>query len=117
LKLEERRNSAVGVGDLESLSSTLAEDYIHVWGGGDKMDKAGYLAAIAAGPRTHVRDNLKVRLYGDSAVLTGDLLNTIRRPGEDVRVVDAFVTQVAVRQDGEWRFVTWHITPKRSTAG
>jgi ketosteroid isomerase-like protein len=115
LDLEERRNSAVAAGDLDELATTLSEDYLHVWGSGLKTDKAGYIEALRAGPRTHERKNLVVRVYGDAAIINGDLLNTISTPGEPVRVVDAYVTQIAIRQpDGRWLFVSWHITPKQA---
>jgi ketosteroid isomerase-like protein len=115
LDLEQRRNAAVAAGDLEQLATTLSDDYVHVWGTGLRTDKAGYLAALRAGPRVHDRKNLVVRVYGDTAILNGDLLNTISTPGETVRVVDAYVTQVAIRQsNGTWLFVSWHITPKQA---
>jgi ketosteroid isomerase-like protein len=115
LDLEERRNAAVATGDLGELATTLAEDYLHVWGTGLKTDKAGYIAALQAGPRVHERKNLVVRVYGDTAIINGDLLNTISTPGQPVRVVDAYVTQIAIRQpDGKWLFVSWHITPKQA---
>jgi hypothetical protein len=54
-------------------------------------------------------------VYGDTAIINGDLLNTISTPGEAVRVVDAYVTQIAIRQAaGGWLFVSWHITPKQT---
>jgi ketosteroid isomerase-like protein len=115
LELEERRNAAVAAGDLGELATTLSEDYLHVWGTGLKTDKAGYIAALRAGPRVHERKNLVVRIYGDTAIINGDLLNTISTPGQPVRVVDAYVTQIAIRQpDGKWLFVSWHITPKQA---
>ena len=117
LNLETRRCAAVAAGDLNGLAATLADDYLHVFGGGTTAGKAAYVAELKAGPRTHERSNLTVRLYGDTAVVNGDILNTMRYPGRPVSVVNAFVTQVAVKgADGEWRFVSWHITPKRAPA-
>lgn len=116
LDLEARRCAAVGAGDAAALAETLAEDYRHGWGGGaPAADKTGYVEELRLGPRTHERSNLRVRLYGDGAVLTGDIRNTLKYPERPVRVVEAFVTQVAVKgADGRWRFVSWQITPKRA---
>lgn len=114
LDLEARRCAAVAAGDLDGLTATLAEDYLHVYGSGTTSNRADYVAELEAGPRTHERENLAVRVYGDTAVVTGDITNTMRYPDRPVRVVQAFVTQVAVRHDGEWRFVSWQITPKRA---
>ncbi|MGE3075463.1 MAG: nuclear transport factor 2 family protein [Dehalococcoidia bacterium] len=116
LELESRRCAAVAAGDMPGLAETLSEDYLHVFGRGTTSGKEAYVAELTAGPRTHERENLEVRVYGDTAVLTGDIKNTMRYPGRPVQVVFAFVTQVAVKQDGKWRFVTWQITPKRAPA-
>jgi uncharacterized protein (TIGR02246 family) len=117
LALEERRCAAVAAGDLVGLADTLADDYLHVFGGGTTSGKGAYVAELKAGPRTHERENLNVRVYGDAAVVTGDIVNTMRYPGRPVNVVRAFVTQVAVKRDGVWRFVSWQITPKRAPGG
>lgn len=113
LELERRRCAAIGAGDLNALSDVLADDYIHVMGMGVIKDKASYIETIRNGPRTPERDNLHVRLYGDTAVIVGDLLNRIGAPGEPTRIIDTVVTQVAVRSAGRWRFVSFQITPKR----
>ena len=113
LELERRRCVAIGTGDLSALSEVLTDDYIHVMGMGVIKDKASYIETIRNGPRTPERDNLRVRLYGDAAVIVGDLLNKIGAPGEPARVIDTVVTQVAVRSAGRWRFVSFQITPKR----
>ena len=113
LDLERRRCTAIGTGDLKALSDVLADDYLHVMGMGIVKDKASYIETIRNGPRTPERGELRVRLYGDTAVITGDLLNRIGAPGQPTRIIDTVVTQVAVKSDGRWRFVSFQITPKR----
>lgn len=113
LELERRRCVAIGAGDLNALSDVLADDYTHVMGMRVIKDKASYIETIRNGPRTPERGNLRVRLYGDTAVIVGDLLNRIGAPGEPARVIDTVVTQVAVRSAGRWRFVSFQITPRR----
>jgi hypothetical protein len=113
LDLEARRCAAIGSGDLAALREILADDYLHVGGAGSTSDKEAYVKTIGGSPRAPERANLKVRLYGDAAVLTGDLLNRIGAPGEPPKVVDTFATQVAVRQGGAWRFVSFQLTQKK----
>lgn len=113
LDLERRRCAAIGSGDLASLRDCLADDYLHVGGAGSTSDKEAYVKTIANGPRAPERSNLKVRVYGDAAVLTGDLLNKIGAPGEPVKTVETFATQIAIRKDGKWRFVSFQLTQKR----
>lgn len=113
LELERRRCAAIANADFDALGDVLAEDYLHVFGTGPTTDKPGYIAAIKAAPRVPVRDNLRVRVYGDAAVLTGDMINNITPPGQETRVVQAFCTQVAAKRDGRWQFVSFQLTPKR----
>lgn len=64
----------------------------------------------AAAPDT--RGPLAVRVYGDVAVMSGNLLNRISCPAQPERVLDTFVTQVVRKVDGQWKFVSFQITQK-----
>ena len=112
--LELRRAEAIGAGDLETLAAILADDYRHVLGTGGVVDKVQYLEMIRRGPRKPERGALQVRAYGDTAVITGDLDNQLGAPGDAQRLVRTYCTQVAVRRDGTWRFVSCILTPKRA---
>jgi len=114
MALERKRCDAIAKSDLAALAEVLAEDYLHVFGSGTTGDKQAYIDGIKAGPRVPERSNLSVRVYGDVAILNGDLLNNLNFPDRQRRVIDAFVTQVARKgTDGQWRFVSFHLTPKR----
>jgi ketosteroid isomerase-like protein len=115
LDLERRRCAAIGTGDLAALADVLADDYVHVMGTGKVKDKAAYIETIRNGPRAPERGDLTVRVYGDAAVVTGDLLNSINTSGREPRTIDTMVTQVAVRSGGRWHFVSFQITPKRDS--
>jgi hypothetical protein len=114
LETEAARCKATGEGDLQALKRVLHEDYAHVTGGGAVMSRQQYLDWVSATPRRHERHGLRVRRYGDTAVIIGGLTNYLSEAGGGTRVIEATVTQVAVRQDGAWRFVAFQITPKRS---
>jgi len=114
LEAEEARCRATREGDLKALKLVLHEDYAHVTGGASVMNRQQYLDWVSATPRRHERHGLRVRRYGDTAVLIGGLTNHLSEPGGGTRVIEATVTQVAVHQDGAWRFVAFQITPKRS---
>lgn len=115
LDLERRRCEAIGAGNLEELSAVLADDYFHVMGTGVVKNKTSYIETIKNGPRVPERGDLAVRLYGDAAVITGDIINRISYPGQETRIINAMVTQVAAKAGGVWRFVSFQITPKRDT--
>lgn len=113
LSLEERRCKAIAEVDVDELRDVLADDYVHIYGSGETSGKEAYIQAITAAPRVPERSKLLVRLYGDIAIITGDLLNRITRPDGEVRIVDAVATQVAQKQDGTWRFVSCQLTARR----
>lgn len=113
LAAEELRCKATREGDLEALKRVLHADYSHVTGSGSVMNREQYLEWVRAMPRRHERHDLRVRRYGDTAVILGGLTNHLSQPDGTTRVIETTVTQTAVREDGVWRFVAFHITPKR----
>ena len=115
LDLERRRCAAISAGDLSALADILADDYQHVMGTGVLKTKAEYIDTIRNGPRVPERGELAVRLYGNAAVVVGDIINRITYPGQPTRVINATVTQVAVKSSGRWQFVSFQITPKRDS--
>jgi ketosteroid isomerase-like protein len=51
-----------------------------------------------------------IRMYGETAVLTGPLVNVSEREGAEPTKVRLFVTQVARRDADGWRFVSFQST-------
>ena len=114
LDLEARRAAAIGASDFAALADCLTDDYFHVFGGGRVCGKAGFAEEIKKNPRKPERGPLTVRLYGDFAIVTGDIINRINYSNKPPAVFYAMATQVAMRgQDGKWRFVTCQITTKQ----
>jgi ketosteroid isomerase-like protein len=110
--LEARRAKSIADKDAAALRDVLADDYLHVYGGGTQSDREAYIAAIIATPRMPTRGPLQIRVMGDVAVVTGNLLNRIQYVNQPERALDTFVTQVARRQSGQWKFVSFQITQK-----
>jgi nitrate reductase assembly molybdenum cofactor insertion protein NarJ len=55
------------------------------------------------------RSEVQVQLYGDIAVMTGKMRNSMQRVDKpDVVTADALVTQVWVIQEGVWRQSHFH---------
>ena len=110
-QLEARRQAALVALDMEALADMFAEDIVHVHTNGMVHDKAAILSHIRSRAQFVAveRRNLVVRVYGDTALLTGDLINSLRIAGEEEpRIMKAFATQVMRRTDGVWRFVSFH---------
>ena len=115
LELEARRCTAISAGDLDTLRSLLTDDYVHVHMNALVDDRAGHLKGVAKRPRTTTRGEILVRVYGDLAVLTGELTNQISVPAEPPRVARGYCSQVAVRQHGTWRFASFQLTPLQAS--
>jgi uncharacterized protein (TIGR02246 family) len=115
VELEARRCAAISAGDIEALESLLRDDYVHVHMNAAVDDRARHLAGVAKRPRTTTRGEIQVRIYGDLAVLTGELINRMAVPGQEPRVVRAYCHQVAVRQDGAWLFASTQLTPLKAS--
>lgn len=113
VELERRRGDAIGTGDLDALADVLADDYLHVLAPGTVVNKAQYIEMIRNSPRRPTRGDLAVKVHGSAAIITGELTNNIGAADAVRRVIPAFCTQVAVRKDGKWRFVSYILTQKR----
>jgi hypothetical protein len=75
-------------------------------------DKASNMATLQASPRSYKRRNLKVRPYGDAAVMTGEIDITVDAlpDGTPERHIFSFTTQVWVFRDGRWQMAAFQAT-------
>ena len=104
LRLEEERCSAVSAGDVDTLGRLLTDDLTHTHVTGRTEDKATYLAALGGRPRIPTRRDLKVRIYGETAVMTGTLVNAF--PPDDGAArppMEAQALQVWVKTSDGWK--------------
>ena len=104
LELDRDRCRAVSEGDHGRLAELLAEDLVHVHATGHHQNKRDFIETIKKSPRTSKRGEVKVRVYGDVAVMTGPQFNEMR----DGERTELMVTQVWVRRDGGWQQASFH---------
>ena len=102
LKAEEERCRAINEQDWDSLESLLADDLSHTHMNGLTQDKPTYLEGVKGRPRTTSRRDLKVRLYGNVAVMTGIQVNIMVRDGVE-NTTDMQGLQVWVKNDNRWQ--------------
>jgi hypothetical protein len=115
---EHARCDAITCGDLAALDQLLAVDLTHTHISGVTQDRATYLDTVARRPRATRRgDDLRVRLLGEVAVMTGTVINTFAAPGDEEppREVRLSALQVWTRLDGRWRMVACAASGRRST--
>jgi ketosteroid isomerase-like protein len=108
LQIERDIMSAIKSKDTAALEPLLADEFVYRTHFGAEADKAAFLESITSFPVEIISlrgEELKVNVYGDTAVLTGVQLAEARPPeGETEESAVAF-TDVFVRRDGRWLMV------------
>jgi ketosteroid isomerase-like protein len=110
---EAARRKALVERDFNTLETLFAEDLVYVHSVGNVQDKATYLAYVK-GPMSFAsieRGPLRVRVYGEMAVMTGEMTNTLAVPDLPAPVVvKALVTQVWRKGAAAWQMVNFQAT-------
>jgi ketosteroid isomerase-like protein len=109
IDLENRRIAAVNDGDVNTIDQLLSEDCTQVHANGRIDNKASLLDLERTTRRTIEPRNPDVRLYGNVAILTGPALHHAIVDGAPVEY-RIYTTQVAVKQNGKWRFAAVQAT-------
>lgn len=110
-KLEQQRIDAGLRKDVAALEATTADDYLQIDMNGNVRDKVTQMKRIASSEVTmesNTLDEVVVRVYGDTAVVTGraTAVGTIRgEPYPRIRY-----TRVYVKRDGQWKVVLFQQT-------
>jgi ketosteroid isomerase-like protein len=115
LAVEEARQRALLDVDVDTLESLYDESLVHIHAPGVTHSKDQLLEHVATRQAyiDMTRGELTIRLVGDDvAIMTGRLINRLGSEDGSERVVGGMVTQVLRRcEDGEWRFVSFQMTP------
>ena len=113
LDLDQARARALVESDIATLERITADGYSHVETNGTVRGKADFLDSLRRGDvrfDTFVIEASHVRIFGDTAVLTGSYHDTIRTPQGAQRTKHARHIRVYVRTDGCWRAVAHQAT-------
>ena len=113
LALEKERAEALVAGNISRMSEMVSDDLVHIHASGRVEDKAAYLEGLRSRfrfLRVH-RPRLDVRVFGDTAVVTGplELLLTILATGQE-HAMNAYATHVWVRRDQRWQLASFQAT-------
>jgi ketosteroid isomerase-like protein len=110
LALESKWNDAYRQGDIATLNGLLADDFIITVEDGTTYSKSGYIARLG-GTGEHVElsemSNLKVRVHGNVAVVTGEYREKGTSKGKPYEYRDR-LTDVWVNSDGRWQVIASH---------
>ena len=112
LSLETEYNAAIAHGDVSALDTMTSDDYTFITPRGFLVTKAQVLKALANGEfKYEYRQiyDVKIRVYGDAAVVTGRSLYAGQNQGKEQGGAFRY-TRVYVRQKGRWLAVAWQAT-------
>jgi ketosteroid isomerase-like protein len=111
--VEEHFNRAMVSNDVARIGACVTDDWVLVTPEVGVVPRSRLLHVIAAGELRHdtmTKDVVRVRVYGDTAVVTARGRNTGTFRGEPISA-DEWVTDVYRRLDGRWLCALTHLTP------
>jgi len=112
LKLEKDFEQAVVTTNAEAIGKFLAGDWVIIDPDGGVIDKARFLSVIKSGALTHEMmdsDDVNVRTYGDSAVVTSLTTTKGKFAGQEFSTRER-ATDFFVKQGGRWQCVFSQLT-------
>ncbi len=98
--------------DAEAIGRHMADDWTIIGPDGSVGDKPTFLGLVRSGTLSHdvmESDDLRVRVYGDTAVVTARGVSGGKYQGQPFREVERS-SCVFVRQEGRWRCVLTHLS-------
>lgn len=108
-QLDDQRVEAMLQADAGTLASICDDDLLYLHTGGRIETKMQWIESIKTGAHRYKRfdrEDVQVRLYGDTAVVTGLSHVTVHSRNEDRSFKIRFLSVYARRQD-RWQFVAW----------
>jgi len=112
LKVEKEFAQAIVSNDLEGIGRIVADDWIIIDPNGDMVDRRRFFEVIKSGALTHdmmESENFRVRVYGDSAVVTAVTRSKGKFMGQEFSTQER-ATDVFVKREGRWQCVLTHLT-------
>ena len=103
---------AMVTNDAVAIGRFMAEDWVIVGSDGASSDKARFLGLVKSGALTHdvmTSEDLSVRIYGDTAVVTSRGVSGGKYQGQPFRETER-VSCVFVKQEGDWKCVLTHLS-------
>ncbi len=112
LAADARRFAAMIQGDQAALDGLLAGDLTYTHSSGQVETKAQFLESLRSGTLRYLSaqpSDQAVRLYGDTAVVTGRAEVKVSNQGQEAALSLRF-TEVWVRSGGAWKLTAWQST-------
>jgi len=111
--VEKAFDKAIVYRDVSALDAMTRDDFTFTGPGGKFFTKAEILKGFSTSTTLKYEyretDDLKIRVYGDAAVVTGRFVETVQENGKDYSGAYRF-TRVYIRQRGHWLSVALQTT-------
>ncbi len=114
VELERQRLRAMIDADSDALGSILSDDLTYIHTTTREDSKKSLIESLAGGNLSYKSmdtEDVKVRIYGDAAVVTGSAAIKVSSGGRLLEFSILF-TDVYAKQDGRWQMVAWQSTRK-----
>jgi ketosteroid isomerase-like protein len=111
-KADRARFDAMIAADTAALGKLLAPELSYVHSAGNLENKEEYIEAIRTGKykyKSVTLEDVRVREYGDTAVIRGKATIDVVSGGQGVHSVIRFL-DVWVKRDGAWQMIAWQST-------
>jgi hypothetical protein len=111
LKAEDSRYAAQAGNDFDAMQRLFGDDLVYVHSTGVVDDKASYIERQRSGLhyRAMRRSNVKVRIYGCLAIITGNGSFDVTQKGQDSTVLLLFHS-IWAKRGSTVQFVSWEST-------
>ena len=112
MALEKRFAEVILKGDADALARLVSDDWVVYGPDGKAIPKAAFLGVIKSGALTHSAmdfDEARVRVNGDTAIVTGRATTTGAYQGQAFTTRERS-TDIFVRQNGQWKCVQTQLT-------
>jgi hypothetical protein len=111
--LEDRRIEAILKKDIKVLEELLAGDMTYGHSNGAAENKKVFIDNLRTGARTYTaigRRDVNIRLYKNTALITGIAALKAALNGNPVNIGDVRFLAVWIKEKGKWKFAAWQST-------
>ena len=112
IKLGKEFGQAIIKNDPEAIGQFLADDWIIIDPDGGIVEKSRFLGVVKSGALTHERmdsDDVRVRIYGETAVVTALTTTKGKFMGQEFTSKER-ATDIFVKREGRWQCVLSQLT-------
>ena len=115
-KIEDNFNKAVISNKVDEIKNCVTADWVLVDSQGGIISQEGFFSVLDQGLLSHhtmTKKILRVKVYGDIALVTGRGQNTGSWKGQPMEA-DEWITDVYKKENDKWLCVLTHLTPVKN---